>query len=113
MKYISIIFTGMSLLIADSCFARGGFHHRQNHQRKRINQGVRTGNLPRDQAKELRGDLRQDRKERQALAADGRLSPEDRKTLRESQNETSRKIEEYKTDDITRAAKRPTMPAQN
>lgn len=62
-------------------------------QRARINQGVRSGELTRAEAANLRQDQREIRQEvRAAKADDGVITRDERKEIRQDQRKASRKI---------------------
>lgn len=71
----------------------------QVRQHQRINQGVRSGELTREEAKGLRSEQRGIRKQRQeAKRDDGVIDREERKELRQDQRDASKNIYEEKHD---------------
>ena len=77
-------------------------NHRQVRQEHRINQGVRSGELTRNEARSLRhGECKIQRDKRMAKA-DGRVSPAERRHLRHEQNRMSRRIYRAKHNDRVR-----------
>lgn len=80
-----------------------GINHRQNHQADRIRQGVRSGELTRAEAKDLREDRRDIRKQEREYKSDGHLSKAERKDLHQDMNALSKDIHAAKHD----ADKRP------
>lgn len=75
---------------------------RQRHQHARIAHGVKSGELTKTEAKDLRGDQKELRKKEQAYKADGELTKDERKDLHKDLNENSKEIYQEKHDDETR-----------
>jgi hypothetical protein len=71
---------------------------RQANQRARIGEGVRSGELTRDERKELVQEQHQIRQEERAYKSDGVLTRDERKNLRQDQNAASKNIYEEKHD---------------
>ena len=65
---------------------------RQHHQHARIAQGVKSGELTKVEAKDLRGDQKELRQEEAAYKADGKLTKAERKDLHKDLNENSKEI---------------------
>ena len=76
---------------------------RQHNQHDRIAQGVRSGELTRDEVKGLRAEQRGLRQEERAYKADGSLTRDERKDLHQVMNDSSRSIYAERHD----AEKRP------
>lgn len=65
----------------------------ERHQRVRIRQGVRSGELTRAEALNLRNDQREIRQDvRAARADDGRIDRQERREIKQEQQQASRKI---------------------
>lgn len=79
-----------------------GVNHRQHHQRDRIQQGVRSGELNREEAMTLRNDQRGIRREERAYKSDGVLTRAERKDLHQDLNAASQNIYGEKHDAETR-----------
>lgn len=76
---------------------------RQARQHHRINQGVRSGELTRAEAKDLRQEQRAIQKKKHEMRQDdGKLDSAERRELRQDQNEASKDIYEEKHDDQKR-----------
>lgn len=75
-----------------------GVNARQHHQQERIEQGVRSGELTRGEARNLRQEERGIRKEERQDKADGKLTRDERKDLHEDLNKASRDIHDEKHD---------------
>lgn len=71
---------------------------RQATQHDRIKQGVRSGELTRDEAKQLAQEQRAIRTEERAYKADGVLTPAERKDLHQDLNQASKDVYEQKHD---------------
>jgi hypothetical protein len=67
-------------------------NHRQHNQNRRINQGVRSGELTRNEAHHLRRDERHIAMDKRIAKANGHVSRAERQHLRREQNRTSRAI---------------------
>lgn len=67
-------------------------NHREHRQERRINQGVRSGQLTRNEAHHLRNDEHRISAEKRIAKADGHVSPAERAQIRHDENRTSRAI---------------------
>jgi hypothetical protein len=67
-------------------------NHRQHRQERRINQGVRSGELTRNETRHLRGDERRISEQKHMAKAEGRMNYAERAHLRREENRTSRAI---------------------
>ncbi|MEO6850605.1 MAG: hypothetical protein ABI203_12155 [Mucilaginibacter sp.] len=67
-------------------------NHREHTQERRINQGVRSGQLTRNEARHLRTDERRINRDKRMAKADGRVTTSERRHLRREENRTSRAI---------------------
>lgn len=65
---------------------------RARNQHQRIKQGVRSGELTRAEAVNLRTDQKEIRQDVKEAKADGVVTPEERKEVRQDQRQASRKI---------------------
>ncbi len=75
-----------------------GVNARQHRQQNRVEQGVRSGELTRDEAQGLREQRRAIRQEERSYKADGQLTPEERKDLHQDLNNLSKDIYKEKHD---------------
>jgi hypothetical protein len=71
---------------------------RQHHQRHRIRQGVRTGELTRVEAQEARGNQRKVRRTERRAKADGVVTGRERVRIHHKQNKASRALYKDKHD---------------
>ena len=77
-------------------------NHREHRQERRINQGVRSGELTHKETHTLRGDEKSIRDQKLADKASGKVTPGERKQLRHEENKTSRAIYRDKHNDKVR-----------
>lgn len=102
-KLIGTAIIAATLVIALDGFAADrphdpGVNTRQHHQKDRIKQGVKSGELTKDEAKQLNQERREIRKEEHDYKADGKLTPAERKDLHQDMNQLSKDIHEQKHD---------------
>ncbi len=76
-----------------------GVNRRQENQDDRIKQGIRSGELTKEEAKELGKEEKEIRKEEKEYKSDGTLTKEERKDLHQDLNEASKDIYQEKHDD--------------
>lgn len=67
-------------------------NQRQHNQERRINEGVRSGQLTRNETRHLRNDERHIRTEKRTAMAEGRMGPRERTHIRHQENRVSRSI---------------------
>jgi hypothetical protein len=67
-------------------------NQRQHNQERRINQGVRSGQLTRNETRNLRRDENHIRNEKRMAKATGHINGAERRKLRHQENRTSRAI---------------------
>ena len=75
-----------------------GVNRRQHRQKDRIKQGVRSGELTKEEAKGLRGEKKAIREKEKAFKSDGQLTKDERKELHQELNESSKHIADEKHD---------------
>lgn len=75
-----------------------GVNARQHVQGERVQQGVRSGELTRDEVKELNQERKSIRQEERAYKSDGVLTGAERKDLHQDLNQASKNIYEQKHD---------------
>lgn len=108
-KYFLVIVTLLfSLLFGPTAQAEGskrapGVRKRQVRQHERIREGVKSGELTKDEARTLREKEREIQKEKQAARQDdGKIDAQERKDLQQKENEVSKDIYNEKHDIETR-----------
>jgi len=94
---ITILGGALVALLAITSIANAQTHtpvinRREHRQERRINQGVRSGELTRNEAHNLRHDERHIRNEKRLAMATGRMDGAERRHLRREENRTSRAI---------------------
>ncbi len=87
-----------------------GVNARQHRQRDRTAQGVRSGQLTKDEAQEIIAQQKTIRAEEKAYKSDGTLTKEERKDLHQDLNAASKNIFEEKHDAETRPDVTPAEP---
>ena len=85
-----------------------GVNHRQENQHDRIAQGVRSGQLTKDEAKQLAAEQKNIRQEEKAYKADSVLTQDERKDLQQDLNAANKDIYQEKHDADTRSGTTPT-----
>jgi hypothetical protein len=75
-----------------------GVNHRQHYQERRIEQGVRSGELTHQEAKGLRKEERNIRREERSYKSDGKLTRAERRDLHRDLNKASKDIYREKHD---------------
>jgi len=96
------------LLLAGSteAFAQGrnrGGHHNDRQDRQRVRRGVRSGQITRDEARDIRERERRIRAERRGYRSDGRITREERREIRRDERDQDRYIRGQRRDDDRRA----------
>jgi len=92
-------------LAASTCSALAAdpaVNHRQHHQQRRIEQGVRSGELTRQETRDLRKEERGIRQEERAYKSDGKLTRTERQDLHRDLNKASKDIYREEHDDEKR-----------
>ena len=87
-----------------------GVNKRQTHQKHRTQQGVRSGQLTKDETKELAGTRREIRQEEREYRSDGVVTKEERKDLHQDLNAASKDIYQEKHDSDTQPGVTPAEP---
>lgn len=87
-----------SAAYADAGVRDPGVNARQHHQKQRMRQGVRSGELTHDEAKGLREERRGIHQKEHEYKSDGKLTRDERKDLHKDMNQASRDIYKEKHD---------------
>jgi hypothetical protein len=93
----------MTFGLASDALGQGRYNR---GERQEIRRGVRTGQLTRDEARQLRESRRQIRQERRIYRSDGTLTRDERRDLRRDRRELSRNIRRERRDDDRRDHRR-------
>ncbi len=100
---LTIALLGISLsAYADRGTRDPGVNDRQHNQTDRIKQGVRSGELTRNEAHELREDRRDIKQLEKAYKSDGTLTGTERRDLHHELNQNSQNIYQQKHDGQSR-----------
>ena len=91
MKLVTLV-SILCLLSFNALAGRGGRQH------QRIQQGVNSGQLTREEAQKLRQEQRDIRDDKQAAMADGTVTQEEKKQLNQERHEASKHIRHQKHD---------------
>jgi hypothetical protein len=67
-------------------------NQRQRNEQRRINQGIRNGELSKNETRHLLADEKDIRKDKRMAKADGHVTTAERRQLRRDENRTSRAI---------------------
>lgn len=96
--YTILTFVMLATVLSASALAQNsrGIDRRQQEQRERIQQGVRSGELTRREANRLRFDQFQIRRQERRAEADGVLTARERFRINRNLNESSRDIRRLK-----------------
>jgi uncharacterized membrane protein len=93
------------LAVAAPVFAQAqspGVDRREHRQKERIKEGVRSGELTRQEARHLAGEQAAIRAEERAMKADGVLTPQERQKLQRDLDRSSQHIKNKKHNAQTR-----------
>lgn len=77
-------------------------NQRQANQHARIRQGVKSGELTHAEASKLRSEQRDIKADKQAAKADGKVTPAERRQIRQDQNKANRDIYRLKHNNRTK-----------
>ncbi len=93
-----------------SCTKDPGVNHRQDNQHDRISQGVKSGQLTKEEAKSVASTQKEIRQEEAQYKSDGILTKDERKDLQQDLHAASKDIYEEKHDSETRPGVTPAEP---
>ncbi|MBT9611745.1 MAG: hypothetical protein IV108_00595 [Burkholderiales bacterium] len=104
---ISLLLASLAIFAGQAYAEQGARHHRprdpgvnqrQHNQQDRIKQGVRSGQLTKEETRDLRSEQKAIRQEERAYKSDGKLTKEERKDLHQDMNALSKDIYQEKHD---------------
>ena len=101
MKSQKLLAIAVSLLVAGSALAQNNTpvaDQRQQNQKARINEGVKSGELTKKEATKLHAEQRAIKTEERMAKADGKVTPAERAKLQRDQNRASADIYRQKHD---------------
>lgn len=121
-KYIILLFTALFLGFATFSCAQGGDHsgghegiqnidHRIRAAHEKIDGGIQSGSLTREEAHRLKGELNAVRDDEVRMRADGRLNRHERDRLERELDRLERHIANLKQNDNTRGNDRNLRPS--
>ncbi|MFH1017209.1 MAG: hypothetical protein V1798_03380 [Pseudomonadota bacterium] len=101
---VAVAFAAPSYSFAQTT-TRKRSRHREVRQEERIRQGVKSGELTKDEAQGLQQEQREIRRDRRQMVQDGKLTPEERRKLEQEQNKASKHIygEKHDTEERPKA----------
>ncbi len=109
-KFILVGAIALLLGVSTDTFAqtynRRGGRINDRADRQRIRRGVRSGQITRDERRDLRNRQRQVRAERRGYRSDGRITREERREIRRDEREYDRQIRRYRRNDDRRYDRR-------
>lgn len=91
----ALLVSALSVVLVSPAFAGVKDRHinrEQRHQGERIAQGVKSGELNKQETKDLVGDQRQIRREERQDKADGHFTKAERQDVRQDQADASKEI---------------------
>jgi hypothetical protein len=94
-----LLLSVMALLLGGASEASAQWRRDDNRDRERIRRGVRSGQITRDEARQIRERERQIRAERRTYRSDGVLTREERREIRRDEREQDRYIRSQRRDD--------------
>ncbi len=97
---VFLLLGALSETFAQNRHRSGRFNDRADRQR--IQRGIRSGRITRDEARQLRERERQLRAERRGYRSDGTVSRDERRDIRRSEREQDRQIRDYRHNDNRR-----------
>lgn len=95
---LSTVMLALVATVATTSVMADSINQRQHRQDKRIAQGIKSGELTKDEVKDLRAERRAIRTEERAYRADGKFTKAERKDVQQDLNQSSREIHQQKHD---------------
>ena len=98
---VLLMFMGtVGMAVADPGTKTPLANKRMKLQKKRIKQGVKSGELTKDETKELKADHKALRAEIKDAKSDGKVTKEERQQIQKDENAESKKIYDLKHNDV-------------
>jgi hypothetical protein len=97
-KFLAAAALAGSLMVPVAGFGQQGIERRQETQHRRIEQGVRSGELTRREVRGLAVEQRKIEREQRRAASDGVVTSRERAGIQRDQNQASRHIARQKHD---------------
>ena len=104
MKKVLLLCTIALLLgFSTETFAQGRYNRGNNRSdRQRVRRGIRSGQITRAEAQQLRERQRQIREARRGYRSDGQITREERREIRRNERASDRQIRQYRHNDDRR-----------
>ena len=96
--FLAGFFIAPGVVFAERKKRSPGVNRREHRQKNRIKEGVKSGELSKDEAQTLRQEQKAIRQEEREMKSDGTFTKEERKELHKELNEASQNIYEEKHD---------------
>ena len=97
-----LLLSVMALLLGGATFEASAQRRNNRTDRQRIQRGIRSGQITREEARQIRERQRQIRAERRAARSDGIITAEERREIRRDRREQDRYIRSQRRDDDRR-----------
>ena len=103
-KFLLLSAIALLLGVSTETFAQGSYNrsgrwNNDRSDRQRVRRGVRSGQITRDEARQIRERERQIRAERRTYRSDGVITREERREIRRDEREQDRYIRSQRRDD--------------
>jgi hypothetical protein len=108
-RFILLGVTALLLAGSADAFAQGGYRAGRDNvrqDRQRVRRGIRSGQITRDEAREIRERERQIRAERRGYRADGTITRDERREIRRDERGQDRYIRQQRHDNDRNARRR-------
>ncbi|HKP72972.1 MAG TPA: hypothetical protein VJT82_08545 [Pyrinomonadaceae bacterium] len=92
----------IALLLGGSTEASAQWRRGRTNDRQRVRRGIRSGQITRDEARQIRERQQQIRAERRAARSDGVITRDERREIRRDRREQDRYIRSQRRDDDRR-----------
>jgi hypothetical protein len=92
----------IALLLGGSTEASAQWRDRRGNDRQRVRRGIRSGQITRDEARQIRERQQQIRAQRRSARSDGVITRNERREIRQDRREQDRYIRSQRRDDDRR-----------
>jgi len=96
MKSLPIVAAACAFAFSTAMATAGVIHKRQNRQAARIHHGMHSGELNSKEAAKLQGEQRAIQEDREKALADGKITKQERRSIRHEQDQASKDIRRMK-----------------
>ena len=101
-----LLLSVIALVLGGATEASAQRRHNNRSDRQRIERGIRSGQITRDEARQIRDRQQQIRNERRTYRSDGVITREERREIRSDRREQDRYIRSQRRDDDRRDRRR-------